>query len=412
MLNHSCRYCVIPGRAGYTILLLVTTMLLYFSAYDALGKEDPRESTPAESRAPVFVTGWAARLTGICDASAAVVRGNKALLVASDEYNVLLAFDGFGSLLHEVQPSLNDLLPGVGISMKKTNGGDYREIDIEASTLLFHEGREIVFWIGSHGNNKAKWNKEKGNVREVKPRMNRRLLFATNLPRNGERLGLVGKPVTNLYDVLLNPSSDKLARQLAMLVPARDLWSNAGGWNIEGLATDTEHRLLIGFRSPVDSAKRVLVVRMENPLDAVDGKEPHIDIAEWLDLGLRGIRSMEWSRFHMCWMIVAGPVDHVDVMKASLPQLPELARDFALYGWLGFGHPPVLLQGDLMDLRPEICIPAAGGVYLVSDDGKEKRDGKTSCGDLMKGTEDSRDARVYARAIFVPLPSHVMNMEP
>jgi len=127
-----------------------------------------------------------------------------------------------------------------------------------------------------------------------------------------------------------------------------------------------------------------LVARIDNPREMILGDTGVVGSVQWLDLGMRGIRSIEWSADSESWLIVAGPVDHVDVENPDLPQVPEHQDvGFAVFRWFGFGQPPVQLDVNFDQLRPEILVPLRDGFYLISDDGKEKRsDGKT-CGELL-----------------------------
>ena len=114
----------------------------------------------------------------------------------------------------------------------------------------------------------------------------------------------------------------------------RDSASTSGG-----LAADPQGRLLI-FRSPAGADKRALVVRLDNPRQATAGDNAEdvvLGAAEWLDLETRGIRSMDWSPAHEAWLIVAGPVGHVDVTQPDLPDVSGYAEDFAVFRWQGFG---------------------------------------------------------------------------
>lgn len=348
---------------------------------------------------------WATRVTGICDASAALLRADGTLVIASDDHNTLSVFDrASGAKLGDLTPSLDRLLEDAGIELQiDGDTGLPREIDVEGAAMLRWDGQNVAVWVGSHGRRKAKWDDEDDDVRSAKRRTNRQVLMATRLPQDGTPLTLVGSPVITLSDAFTEPPPE-LEDVLAPLVAAEPLWPNAGGWNIEGLAADPQGRLLIGFRSPVGDDKRALVLRLDNPRQAFGGDEAEgivLDAAEWLDLGARGIRSMDWSPAHESWLIVAGPVDNVDVTRSDLPQLPGYAEDFAVFRWQGFGHRPVEQALDLKDLRPEILVPAADGFYLISDDGKEPRPGGEDCG--TRRSHDPHHPDVYARARFFAL---------
>ena len=100
----------------------------------------------------------------------------------------------------------------------------------------------------------------------------------------------MGKPYKHLA-----AGPDRIARQLARyhLAAASKLAAEAdGGLNIEGLAATPEGQLLIGFRNPLPD-ERALVVPLENPGEVVDGKRAKLGEAYELNLGRRGVRSIE-----------------------------------------------------------------------------------------------------------------------
>ncbi len=353
---------------------------------------------------------WATKLFGICDASAAVMRSDGVLVVASDEHNTISTFNrSSGEKRNDLTPSLEGLLEKAGLDLEIDDDTDLpREIDVEgAAVLSWKDEGEIVIWIGSHSGRKAKWKKKKGKVRKAKERKNRNILFATNLPDDRSELTLVGSPITNLSSVLLAPPKELKTRLDILATSKPPLWPNAGGWNIEGLATDADGRLILGFRSPVDSNKLALVVRIDNPHEAITIKDTKVVLgaAEWLNLGNRGIRSMDWSSTHKYWLIVAGPVGHVDISNSKLPNTSGYAQDFAVFRWDGFGTEPKKLEYNLSDLRPEILVPTKDGFYLISDDGKVKHpgsDGET-CADCLKDSSNPDYPYAFARARFFSL---------
>ena len=129
-----------------------------------------------------------------------------------------------------------------------------------------------------------------------------------------------------------------------------------GGLNIEGLAATPEGQLLIGFRNPLPE-ERAIVIPLENPTEVVDGKRAKLGEPFELNLGRRGIRSIEWVGGS--YLIVAGPTAD--------------EGSFALYRWSGKrGESAMPIDSvDLGSLRPEalFAIPQTPQVQLLSDDG-------------------------------------------
>jgi hypothetical protein len=138
-----------------------------------------------------------------------------------------------------------------------------------------------------------------------------------------------------------------------------------GGFNIEGLTAAADGTgVLIGLRSPQTAAADAIVIPFANPEAAFTGEAPQLGPIMPLDLGGRGIRSMEFVPSLGIYLIVAGPVGG---------QAP-----FALYRWSGSGsETPVevpdfaTVLADLPDFTPEAMIPSPDSkqVLVLSDDG-------------------------------------------
>ena len=128
-----------------------------------------------------------------------------------------------------------------------------------------------------------------------------------------------------------------------------------GGLNIEGLAVTADGKLLIGLRNPLPQ-QRALIIPLDNPGDVITGQPARFGEPFELDLGKRGIRSVE--RIGTGYLIVAGPTGD--------------QGSFALFRWSGRRDDmPTLVAGiDLKDLRPEALFAIGGNrVQLLSDDG-------------------------------------------
>jgi hypothetical protein len=265
---------------------------------------------------------------GICDASAAVGLDREHFVVADDERNMLRIYKrgtraAVGSL---------DL-----VTFLSTASG--KESDLEGAATIGSR----IFWISSHGRNKD------GKVRQERYRF-----FATDIDtsKTPPLLMPAGKPYTRLLeDLLATKSLHKYLNEAASRAP-----ESPGGLNIEGLASTPDGKLLIGFRNPLPGAK-ALLVSLENPQAVLNGQTAKFGAPVMLDLGGRGIRSIE--RVGSSYFIVAGP--------------PADSGTFALLQWSGKANGPPSPFGDvsLGDLRPEalFAIPESNAVQILSDDG-------------------------------------------
>jgi len=265
--------------------------------------------------------------TGPCDASAAVATSPNEFVVANDESNVLVRYR-FGAPKAIGALDLTRFLD-VGKN----------EADIEGAATIGSR----IYWISSHSRNSRD---------QAQP--SRYRLFATELRGDAsDPLVPVGKP----YKQLLDDLTQAPALSRYRLAAASKLAAEAdGGLNIEGLAATPDGRLLIGFRNPLPD-ERALVVPLENPDEVVDGKRARLGDAFELNLGRRGIRSIELIDGR--YLIVAGPTAD--------------EGSFALYRWSGKRDDPAVPveSVDLGTLRPEalFAMPGTAKVQLLSDDG-------------------------------------------
>jgi len=264
---------------------------------------------------------------GMCDASAAVALDAEHFAVADDEHNTLQIY------------RRGQAAPVGALDLAQFLGAK-KEADLEGAATL--DG--ITYWIASHGRNAAG---------ELRP--DRHRLFATEqVPGSAPpALRTVGKAYRRLLDDL--KSAPSLARYQLAEAATRAAEAE-GGLNIEGLAATPQGQLLVGFRNPIPDGK-ALVVPIENPRDVVlNDKRAHMGAPRELDLGGRGIRSVE--QIGSGYLIVAGP--------------PADEGSFALYRWSGKANDaPVRLALDFGSLRPEALfqVPNTHGVQILSDDG-------------------------------------------
>ncbi len=226
-----------------------------------------------------------------------------------------------------------------------------------------------MYWITSHGRN------SKGKVQESRHRF-----FATDLhPDAAKQLVQVGKPYAKLLDDM--EGTPELAR-FNLADAARRAAEAPGGFNIEGLAATKTGGLLIGLRNPLFEG-RALAIPLENPAEVIHGVHARFGVPFELDLGGRGIRSIEL--IDGTYYIVAGPT-------------ADEGR-FGLFRWSGSrGDVPRPIESvEFGTLRPEALfgIPGTVQVQLLSDDGGLDIRG-TECKDLAISKQTFRSV-VLAR---------------
>lgn len=292
---------------------------------------------------------------GPCDASAAAALDANHFVVGEDEHNTLNIY----------RQAKAEPVASLDLSALLATKKD-KEADIEGATAI---GRRI-YWITSHARN------AKG-----KAQTNRQRFFATDVtPGNPPTLAPAGQAYPRLLDDLL--AADTLA-PYRLASAARRAAEADGGLNVEGLAATPEGSLLIGLRNPLHQG-RALLVPLLNPDELLTGAPARFGAPVELDLGQRGIRSIE--RIGASYVIAAGPTAD--------------AGTFALFRWSGRpGEPAILISGiNLRDLRPEalVAIPGDKRVRLLSDDGGIEIDG-VECKRLPA-------ARQTFRSLTVTLP--------
>ena len=285
---------------------------------------------------------------GAADASAAAVVGGDMFVLADDEDNALRVYNaGQGSL----PISTYDLGAFLGVE------AEHPEADIEGAARV----GERIYWITSHGRNK-----------DGKMRPNRYRFFAAVVKvENGSvTFSPVGTPCRTLAqemaraEVLRPLRLDRVTafgeelkkKERERLAPKNE------GLNIEGLcATPDGKTLYIGLRNPQLDGKAI-IIPLANPQAVIEeGARPVFEAAILLELGGRGIRSMEYRRADDSYLIIAGPVDE--------------ESDFALSRWRPEKQEQQLLVSklgeDVKGFTPEalIIFEETGRVMVLSDDG-------------------------------------------
>lgn len=288
------------------------------------------------------------RYTGMCDASAAVSIGHGRFVVADDELDVLRVY----------QKSTSGPVDSVSLIDYLKNSKD-DEGDLEGAAAI----DDRIYWISSHARKGSDGSVDRHRMR----------FFATTITgaANTASVAAIAKPPyeTLLDDLLKEKRFDVLAKA-SKNPPEAGGGDKDDGLNIEGLAAAPKGKLLIGFRNP-QQKKMALVVMLNNPKQVVEHKAtPDFGDLIRLDLGGRGIRSIELVKGE--FLIVAGPRGEA---KDS-PVKPA----FVLYRWSGSVTEQPKRVRDLDDgsFRPEALFfdSESKELVMLSDDGDELVDGK------------------------------------
>jgi hypothetical protein len=291
-----------------------------------------------------------------CDGSAAIALSPDSFVVAHDDDNILRGYK-IGT------PTAIFSAPFVSFLEAK------KEVDIEGAARI----GDVIYWTGSHGRD------SKGDLEPT-----RLTLFASRITSSGGHVTVVpeGKPYHKLLDTLIKPLLAKKGFPKAF----EQAPESPGGLNVEGLAVAGDH-LLIGFRNPLAGGK-ALIAELTNPAAVV--RDPSIDAALGrvfeLDLGGRGIRSLELVSKEKGYLIVAGPFDKGDSLDPSKGL-------FAVYRWTLDGAPqridgvtfPKNFRAESLFLSPPASTGAAPTWVVLADDGDEKIEGVT-CKDVKPKT--------------------------
>ena len=295
------------------------------------------------------------RYDGMCEASAAVALDSQHFIVGDDESNALN--------VHRIGQSA-PARPAVDLAAFLETGD--KASDIEGATRI----GDTIYWLSSHSRTSA-----------GKARSWRRRLFATqvDIGVSPPTVRPVGKPYVDMIEDL---ASAPALKGLGLGKAADIAPEEPGGLNIEGLADTVDGHLLLGFRNPLKDGK-ALIVPITNPaaLTAGNGARPVFGSPFLLDLGGRGIRSME--RIGSGYWVVAGPTGDVG--------------SFALYAWDGVPThratlAPVALPAQF-NAEALFVLPGSGQAMLLSDDGALQVEG-TRCDRLDKTRQRFRALRI------------------
>ena len=243
----------------------------------------------------------------------------------------------------------------------------YPEADIEGATWF----NDRIFWITSHGRNK-----------DGKYRYSRYQFFAMTVTKVGQDVNVsIDGNYTGLIDDLIEYDLEYNLGLIDAIVVAdghidpneiSDLAPKKQGLNIEGLCTSADgNSMFIGFRNPrpeVNNVKYALLIELYNPEEVVlNGTAAEFSPPLLLDLGNRGIRSMEYSSTLGQYLISAGS-HKTAVDKPNKP--PQLYKYDMTTGVL-------ILLDEFLIVYPEIAFqpeavfqfPDSNDIQLLSDDG-------------------------------------------
>jgi hypothetical protein len=311
---------------------------------------------PADAASKVKAIGTVVIYAGTCEPSAAVFASstdfNSPIVVASDEDNILRIYDvNAGG-----EPSRTVDLNGF---LDLDPDDEDEKADLEAATRL--NGR--IFWLASHSRSAGK-----GKVRP-----SRHQFFTTEVSADAAEVTV--RPVEMAQGGIMKAVEGITEPDLRKSIRAdrdedEDLRPERHGLNIEGMAAGFDGTsVLIGLRNPLSADGYAIVLSLKNPVEVVkSGNDPDFDAPMLLDLGRRGIRSLEYSLADTAYYIAAGPVGDA----------PGNQRGFGLYRWSGKkGDAPTPVDGfgdaiaEIKDFHPEAMIIAPDGrrIRLLSDDG-------------------------------------------
>ncbi|MBL6080095.1 DUF3616 domain-containing protein [Belnapia sp. T18] len=336
--------------------------------------------------------------SGMCEASGAVAapKGSFAgwFIVANDEDNVLRAYNA--ERAGAAPRAVLDLDDHLGIP-QQDRGKGRGKADIEAATWL----GDHIYWIGSHSRNS-----------DGQRRRSRHQFFATSVTTGeaGIQLQPTGRAVSLLDELrdALDASGLGLGWTVGQESDDKQLAPEREGLNVEGLAARPDGgSMLIGLRNPLADGRAVLIPFL-NPHEAVnEDAKPKLGGPMTLDLGGRGIRSMDYSVARRAYVIVAGP-------RADGAALQQPA--FELYTWSGDPvaaaqrlpgvaeavADPITVRTETLagrsNFHPEAAILNRDGtaVWLLSDDGDLQLNGA--------GCSNLGESQRQFRGIILPLP--------
>ncbi len=318
-------------KAVESVTELVKGITARLLANDGAGHGTP---TPPSTPVEATFTPKQGTSAGSSDASAAIALDNHYMIVGDDESNVLRVYDRAGgdALL---EWDYSDFIGGGG------------EVDLEAMTMV----GDTLYLTGSHSNSKKGVDDD-----------NREIVFSVKVSGTGAQttFNYQGK-FTGLESALVAWDEGGASGQtagyfgFAASSGAGIAPENTNGFSVEGMTTSADDaELWLGFRAPqTDTTTRdkALIVPVENYQALLSGiaTEPVLGAAIELNLGGRGIRSIDKATDGSGYLIIAGP---------SGGATAEVTHDFRLYTWDGKGAQAVELDNNL-----DALLQATGGSF-------------------------------------------------
>ncbi|WP_296260372.1 MULTISPECIES: DUF3616 domain-containing protein [unclassified Pseudomonas] len=274
-------------------------------------------------------------LAGSSDASGAVALDGKYMIVGDDEASVLRVYDRAGGDAL-VEWDYSDAIGSAG------------ELDLEALTLV----GDSLYVTGSHSNTKKGVDAD-----------SREIVFSVKVSGTGVSTQFAYQGKFTGFEAALvawdeSGSSGKPAGYFGFAASSDPGLApeNTNGFSIEGMTTSVDNsELWLGFRAPqTDTVTRdkALIVPVDNYLALLDhsATTPVFGEAIELNLGGRGIRSIDKAIDGSGYLIVAGP---------SGVASADVTHDFRLYTWDGkASSAPVELDNNL-----DALLKATGGSF-------------------------------------------------
>jgi methionine-rich copper-binding protein CopC len=291
----------------------------------------PTPSAPLEAT----FTPKAGSTANSSDASAAVALDSKYMIVGDDEANVLRVYDrAGGDAVYEW-----DYSQAIGI-----NG----EVDLEAAVMI----GDTLYLTGSHSNTKKGVDAD-----------SREVIFSVKVSGTGANTTFTYQSDFKGLEAALvqwdqTGASGKATNYFGFAASSGAGISpeNTNGFSIEGMTTSLDDSALwLGFRAPqTDTTTRdkALIVPVENYQALLSGSAPapQFGAAIELNLGGRGIRSIEKAADGSGYLIIAGP---------SGTASNEVTHDFRLFTWNGdAATAPVELSNNL-----DALLKSTGGSF-------------------------------------------------
>lgn len=269
---------------------------------------------------------------GSSDASTAIALDANYMVVGDDEASVLRVYNrAGGEAVREWS---------FESSVKGAFGND--ELDLEAGTRI----GDTLYFIGSHSNKKSGAEAD-----------SREFLFSVSVEGTGKDTTFGTPQVRDGLETLLvnwdsSNAHGKGANYFGFAASSGSgvIPENTFGFSIEGMSVSLDGKqLLLGFRAPQsDTGTREKAVIVPLNLDGLFGDTPTLGDPIELDLGGRGIRSLEKAADNSGYLILAGPA-----MSAST----DVTHDFRLFRWDGQKTP------EELDVSLDTLRDATGGSF-------------------------------------------------